>query len=170
MDRALLFDFEREPIMEHCKKLASTDEQIKYLRLVLKEYKTNPPDLDPNYGLKPRLTEYLKTEIEFRKETLEEPRKSIETTKIELNQNKDEFETEIKQLNNELSNAHTIIRKKTNRIKVLEQGITREDMYTMIKKNKCEFKNGKINYSALGKILGCSHHTAKEKCKFFDIK
>jgi hypothetical protein len=72
MDPALLFEFEREPIMEHCKKLASTDEQIKYLRLVLKEYKTKPPDLDPNYGIRPGLVKVLTVEIEYRKEVLEE--------------------------------------------------------------------------------------------------
>lgn len=80
MERDLLFGFDRELIMEHCKKLKSTDEQIKYLRLVLKEYKSNPPDLDPNYGIRPGLIKLLNVEIEYSTRLMEEEKKNNENS------------------------------------------------------------------------------------------
>ena len=72
-------------------------------------------------------------------------------------------------VHNELSNAQQIIIKQRNRIIALEKGITRTDLEKMIENNKCRKKNGNINYSALGKILGCSNHTAKSRCKYFGV-
>lgn len=76
---------------------------------------------------------------------------------------------DVSALSNELSSAHNIIIKQRNRIRSLEKGITKSDLEKMIVDNNCRKKNGKINYSALGKILGCSNHTAREKCKFFNV-
>ena len=71
-------------------------------------------------------------------------------------------------INNELQNAQRIIKKQKTKIKTLETGITKPDLMHMID-NSCRYKNGKINYSALGRLLGCTHHTAKRKCTFYQI-
>lgn len=75
---------------------------------------------------------------------------------------------EIKHLNNELSNAQGIILKQRNKISTLQTGLTEENLRKIID-TKCRKKNGKINYSKLGKELGCSNHTAQRKCKSFQI-
>ena len=93
--------------------------------------------------------------------------------KNEVNEKKntkdENFNESNETINNELKNAHSIIIKQRNKIKSLEKGITKTDLLKMIDENKCRMKNGKINYSVLGKILGCSNHTAKSKCKHFGI-
>lgn len=76
---------------------------------------------------------------------------------------------DVSALSNELSSAHNIIIKQRNKIKILEKGITKSELEKIIQDNNCRKKNGKINYSALGKILGCSNHTARERCKFFNV-
>lgn len=85
-------------------------------------------------------------------------RKKIETKRDENYSN----------FNNELTTAHNLLIRQRNRIKTLEQGITKSELEKIIDKS-CRKKNGKINYSALGKILGYSHHTAQKRCKFFEI-
>lgn len=65
-----LFDFERKDILEYSRTFESTEEQIKYLNYVRKEYKVNPPDLDTNYGIRPGLVKVLTTEIEYLEEEM----------------------------------------------------------------------------------------------------
>lgn len=68
----------------------------------------------------------------------------------------------------ELENAHNIIKRQKKRINILEQGLTKGELLKLID-NNCRKKNGKINYSALGRRLGCSNHSAKSKCEYFGI-
>lgn len=65
-----VFRFYREKIIQYANSLKTLDEQIIYLKCVRKEYKTNPPDLDPNYGKKPGLVKVLDEEIRYREELL----------------------------------------------------------------------------------------------------
>ena len=76
----------------------------------------------------------------------------------------------------ELANAHRIIieqRNKNiqlkNKIKSLERGFTKSELEKIIDSHHCRKKNGKINYSALGKQIGYSNHTAKSLCDHFNI-
>ena len=66
MTKELTFNFERERIIEYCQGMPELYEQIEYLRSVLLEYKTNPPNLDVNYGIKPTLKIFLQITIYFR--------------------------------------------------------------------------------------------------------
>lgn len=65
-----VFRFYREKIIEYANTLKTVDAQIIYLKCVRKEYRTNPPDLDPNYGKKPGLVKVLDEEIKYREELL----------------------------------------------------------------------------------------------------
>lgn len=79
-----------------------------------------------------------------------------------------ELNTEDKNKDRELENAHNIIKRQKKRINVLEKGLTKGELLSLID-NNCRKKNGKINYSELGRQLGCSHHAAKAKCNYFEI-
>jgi 7-cyano-7-deazaguanine synthase in queuosine biosynthesis len=70
--------------------------------------------------------------------------------------------------NRELENSHAVIKKQKRKIRFLEQGISKERLEDIVNK-KCRKKNGKINYSELGRQIGCTHHTAKDKCEYFGI-
>ena len=71
-------------------------------------------------------------------------------------------------LNNQLATANNVIKRQRRRIKTLEKGITKGELLSLIDKS-CRKKNGNINFSALGRHLGCSHHTAKSKCEFYNL-
>lgn len=90
-------------------------------------------------------------------------------TQLEQDEKQDYKKDDVNTASNELAVAHGLLIRQRNRIKILEKGITKTELEKIIYDNKCRFKNGKINYSALGKILGCTHHTAKSKCKYFGI-
>ena len=70
MNREDCYDFIREKIMARCGEYETVEEQIKYLRFVLKEKKNNPPEIDENVGLKPSFEEYIQNEIEYREKEL----------------------------------------------------------------------------------------------------
>lgn len=99
---------------------------------------------------------YQKSEEELKKE--EELKQEEQRTSCD---NDDES-------NRELENAHTVIKKQKRKIRFLEQGISKVTLLDLIDR-KCRKKNGKINYSELGRQLGCTHHTAKDKCDYFGI-
>jgi hypothetical protein len=93
-----VFRFYREKIIEYANTLKTAEEQIIYLKYVRKEYRTNPPDLDPNYGIKPTLTKVLNEEIRFREELKNNPELNKEnfneikfSKKKKWNQTKSEF-------------------------------------------------------------------------------
>jgi hypothetical protein len=67
------FRFYREKIIEYANTLKTEDEQLIYLKCVRKEYRTNPPDLDPNYGKRPGLVKVLDEEIRYREELKNNP-------------------------------------------------------------------------------------------------
>lgn len=56
--------------MAKCGEFETVEEQIKYLRFVLKEKKNNPSEIDENVGLKPSFDEYIQNEIEYREKEL----------------------------------------------------------------------------------------------------
>ena len=57
----------------------------------------------------------------------------------------------------ELAAAHEIIKRQKRKIKYKD--LTEEKLKVLIDENR--FKNGKHNYSAIGRELGCNHETAK---------
>ncbi|MDP3150661.1 MAG: hypothetical protein Q8N83_16195 [Ignavibacteria bacterium] len=71
MKREDCFNFVREKVIAKCGEFEIVEEQIKYLRFVLKEKKNNPPEIDENVGLKPSFKEYIQEEIDYRKSLLE---------------------------------------------------------------------------------------------------
>ena len=71
MQREDCLDFIREKVMEKCETYETVEEQIKYLRFVLKEKRTKPPRLDENLGIKPNFEEFIQEEIDYRKSLLE---------------------------------------------------------------------------------------------------
>jgi len=83
----------------------------------------------------------------------------------EIGQDETRRENELN--SNELSSAQKIIIRQRNRIKTLENGLSKSELEKIA--DKYRKKNGKINYSAIGKVLGCTHHTAKKKCEFYTI-
>lgn len=74
MCEGLTFDFVREDILNKCEEFELLTDQIKYLECVLKEYKTNPPELDENYGIIPSLEEWIESHLRWRKFLLDEPK------------------------------------------------------------------------------------------------
>lgn len=66
MSKWPLFGFEREKILEYAESLPNLGEQLKYLQYVKQEYITKPPELDPNYGIKPKLVKVINTQIEYK--------------------------------------------------------------------------------------------------------
>ena len=71
------FNFEREKIAKRCDEFEDANEQIKYLKYVLKEYKTNPPNLDVNYGLKPTLENWIDAHLKWREYIVNKPEKTV---------------------------------------------------------------------------------------------
>ncbi|MCO6472262.1 MAG: 7-cyano-7-deazaguanine synthase [Melioribacteraceae bacterium] len=92
---------------------------------------------------------------------------SIRPLRIFTSSPKEEVAEE-KNKDRELENAHNIIKHQKKRINVLEKGLTKDKMLELIE-NHCRKKNGNINYSELGRQLGCSNHAAKAKCIYFGI-
>jgi len=109
-----------------------------------------------------RISEELNFSLDLLGENKNEPDKKIS--------DEAHTSTDLTNINNELSSAQTIILKQRNTIRTLKKGITQSDLIDIIEKNKCRFKNTKINYTKLAKILGCSNHTAKNKCEYYGIK
>ncbi|MBI3195388.1 MAG: hypothetical protein HYZ34_13130 [Ignavibacteriae bacterium] len=73
---------------------------------------------------------------------------------------------EFDSVNNELTNAQGIIIKLRNKAKA--SGISREELIDIVERTKKN--NGTINYSAVGREIGESNHTAKRKCEQHRIK
>ena len=77
-----------------------------------------------------------------------------------------ELKAQYKNVNNELSSAHSIIKKWKKEKNLLWDKLSdqkRNEILFQI--DKCKFKNGNINYSKLGRLLGVNHKTAKEWVK-----
>lgn len=64
MKREDCFNFVREKVIAKCGEFETVEDQVKYLRFVLKEKKNNPPEIDENVGLKPSFEEFMQWEIE----------------------------------------------------------------------------------------------------------
>lgn len=95
---------------------------------------------------------------------------TLENSESPVEKLKTDYKNEdVKSVSNELANAQGIILRQRTKIKTLEKGINRGNLEKLIYDNKSRMKNGKINYSALGKLLGVTHHTAKAWCKHFSI-
>jgi len=128
-------------------------------------------DIDNNKSVKLFL-DHIESELKNYKDQIVQ-NYLIMDTKLKENEEKKNIQLDdrdnITAVSNELSNAQGIILHQRNRIKSLEKGITKRELEKIIDDNKCRKKNGKLNYSAIGRILGCTHHTAKAKCKFFNI-
>ena len=81
-------------------------------------------------------------------------------------------------INNELSNAHSLIKKereeKKKLIKVNRKLRANANKPTIQEvervANNTRKKSGKLNYLAMSKELNCSDHTAKKYCKEYNIK
>jgi len=164
------FGFEREKIAKYLEDgFESYEEEIEYLHWLLHEYRTNPPELDPNVRNPITLEEYVKQQIDYKEKKIERLKnKKIKDERVNNKEEIKNIDTDYENLNNELKSAHTIIRKQKTRINELETGITKGELQKMVDE-KCKFKNGKTNYSALGRLLICSNHTAKATCKKFNI-
>lgn len=98
-------------------------------------------------------------------------RKSEESYKKEV----DSLKTENLHINREMENRNNWIknykeksRTKINRILKNKNIPPNNELYDLA--NDSRLKNGKINFSELGRKLGRSNHTAKEWCKYHNIK
>lgn len=78
MCKDFTFNFEREEIEKKCEAYATLNEQIRYLECVLKEYKTNPPDLDVNYGISPTFEEWIEGQLRWLSYLINEPESKVE--------------------------------------------------------------------------------------------
>lgn len=63
-------DFNRKGIEIICNEMELLTDQISFLEDVLKKYVTDPPELDDNIGLKPKLEEWIEAQIRWRKTIL----------------------------------------------------------------------------------------------------
>ncbi|MDA3860208.1 MAG: hypothetical protein PF445_03190 [Melioribacteraceae bacterium] len=70
--------------------------------------------------------------------------------------------------NRELENSHLKIKHLSRTIRTLKQGLTENELFKILQETRK--KNGNPNYSAIGRIIGCTNHTAKAKCKYFNLK
>lgn len=98
-----------------------------------------------------------------------------------LENEKSIIESNYNGVNNELAVAHRKLKENKNKI------VKKKKSYTVVPVNavenvipiiqrevinnaeQCRFKNGTINFSKLGKILGVTHHTAKSWCIRYGI-
>lgn len=78
MCKDFTFNFEREEIEKKCEAYATLNEQIRYLECVLKEYKTNPPDLNVNYGISPTFEEWIEGQLRWLSYLINEPESKVE--------------------------------------------------------------------------------------------
>lgn len=89
----------------------------------------------------------------------------------ELKKRTPRLEGEAKSLNNELTNAHNLIKRIQDKIRSREKhkNIPLKSELTRLA-NQARFKNNKINFSALGRELGRNNKTTKEWCSLYGIK
>lgn len=78
MCKDFTFNFEREEIEKKCEAYATLNEQIRYLECVLKEYKTNPPDLNVNFGISPTFEEWIEAQLRWLSYLINESESKVE--------------------------------------------------------------------------------------------
>ena len=83
--------FDYNLVMRECESKKTIDEQIKYLRYVLMEWRLNPPRLDPNGEIIPTFEKRLEMQIEdrekeilLRPQTLSQNAKTVSKQKIQI--------------------------------------------------------------------------------------
>lgn len=117
------------------------------------------------------LLSYKKSEEELRKshKQLKEDNVALQNKLNAVVQEKSQIQTDYDGLNKQFSIASTkIIR--TNRIRYAKLDYSRFSASTVsISADETRKKNGKLNYSKIGKRLGVSDHTASNICKHFNI-
>jgi hypothetical protein len=90
-----------------------------------------------------------------------------DTPQIEqLKNDLEESKKQNSEINRELANAHSLIKKQKRKLKLPD--ISVKDLREIV--DSCRKKNGKINYSKIGRQLGVTHHTAKRYCEQHRIK
>ncbi|KAF0146142.1 MAG: hypothetical protein FD143_3347 [Ignavibacteria bacterium] len=80
-----------EEVINECDKYKTVEEQIEYLKYVLKEFKINPPRLDPNGEVKPNFKEKMEIEIEYREKMLNGKQVTVQGEKIVWAKKREDF-------------------------------------------------------------------------------
>lgn len=70
------FNFKREEVIKECERMVTLEEQLRYLRFVLKEKYNQPTELDYNINIKPTFEDFIRAEIEYREYLLKLPEKN----------------------------------------------------------------------------------------------
>jgi hypothetical protein len=130
-----------------------------------------------NYELDKILTKkYLKSELESLRIKCENKsfKSEIKTIKNDYTYINRELEIAHNKLKNRAKNRAKVIRQKIEtekaRVEFFEKAINDFEPKLKNTVEKCRFKNGKINFSKLGKQFGVDHKTALNWCKRYAIK
>ena len=153
-----VFEFDIDKVLEYGNKIEDLEERKKYFKKVLKIKKNNKTILDHSIGDRERyFVEEVRAEIE-----------DINLSEIVEKKNVDKKENVDEGINRELENSHVIIRRLKKKLTVAKYGITQSQLYDIIEETRK--KSGKVNYSAIGRELGVTNHTAETRCKHFNLK
>ena len=149
------------------------------------ELKTNPEDggLDKFYeeveelknlweSYQNLLLSYKKSEEELKKshDQLKKDNFQLQSKIKSIGEEKSQILNDYDGLNKQFSIASDKI-KKTNKIRYAKLDYSRFTQGTVNNyANESRKRNGKLNFTEIGKKLGVSDHTAKNICKHFDIK
>ena len=166
-----LFEFDIDKVLKHGIEIEDLVKRKRYYEKVLEIKKNNKTIIDHSIGDRERdfvgevkreieeIDYYIENKIDPR---INEPKKK----NIIVDENKQDNTDE--GINRELENAHRIIKRQTITIKTLKQGLSKNELFQIIEETRK--KNGTINYSAIGRIIGCTNHTAKTRCKQYNLK
>lgn len=133
-------------VLEECSNYKAVEEQIDYLRYVLREYQINPPRLDPNGEIKPSFKERIEIEIEYREKLLHGKQVTVQGEKIVWVKKREDFVA----LMDVLMNLNFILSKR-------EKNIMLSDHFTwmdeeMTSEHLRQTRNGIKNKSELYKL------------------
>lgn len=161
------FRFNNDRIRNYEDKLNSVEDKLFYLTWVKKEIQIECLDDPIKYDQMKIHYDSQKGSVEVRidywKERLN--RESLNPTSLTNPENQKTDNDEITILNRELENRNAAILRLKK--KILAKELTKEQLMDII--DRTRKKNGKKNYSAIGKELGCTHETAKSRVKEFGL-
>jgi hypothetical protein len=83
--------FDYNLVMKECESKKTIDEQLRYLRYLLMEWRLNPPRLDPNGEIVPSFEKRLEIQITYREETTSTKPSVVNGEKIIWARNKQDF-------------------------------------------------------------------------------
>ena len=153
--RIEVFEFDIDKVLEYGTQIEDLKEREKYYEKVLEIKKNNKTIIDHSIGDRERdFVEEVRGEIEDINSSEPVEKKNEENTDDGTRR--------------ELENAHIIMKRQMRTIKTARYGITQNQLYDIIEKTRK--KNGKANYSAIGREIGCTNHTAKTRCRHFNLQ